>query len=73
MRARGYAVWELFGRWQVSHFEIVGTEGNLFNAAWNEAQVATTSRLRTEPAPVTDLHFTPGSPRAFQLGLEYRF
>ncbi|MGH7613904.1 MAG: hypothetical protein ACREMW_07690 [Gemmatimonadales bacterium] len=73
MTARGYAIWELVGRWQVSRFEIVATVDNLFNAAWNEAQFATTSRLRAEPAPVTELHYTPGAPRGFQLGLEYRF
>lgn len=73
VRARGYAIWELVGRWQVSRFEIVGTVDNLFNAAWNEAQFATISRLRTDPAPATELHFIPGAPRAFQLDREYRF
>ncbi|MGH7538772.1 MAG: TonB-dependent receptor domain-containing protein, partial [Gemmatimonadales bacterium] len=71
--ARGYAIWELFGRWEVSRFEFVATVDNLFNTAWNEAQFATTSRLVGDPAPVTELHFTPGSPRAIQLGLQYRF
>jgi len=46
---------------------------NLFGAQWNEAQFATTSRLRSEPMEVTELHFTPGAPRTVQLGLEYRF
>lgn len=30
---------------------------NLFDAEWNEAQFATTSRLRAETTPVTQLHF----------------
>ncbi|CAN5265275.1 hypothetical protein BH24GEM2_BH24GEM2_18320 [soil metagenome] len=46
---------------------------NLFGAQWNEAQFATTSRLRGEPMEVTELHFTPGARRTVQLGLEYRF
>lgn len=29
---------------------------------WNEAQFATTSQLKNETAPVTELHFTPGTP-----------
>ena len=37
------------------------------------AQFATTSRLRGEPAAVTELNFTPGTPRALQIGLDYRF
>jgi hypothetical protein len=49
------------------------TVDNLFDAAWNEAQFATTSRLRGEPAGVTELNFTPGAPRAIQLGIQTRF
>lgn len=30
------------------------------------------ARLRGEPHAVTENHFTPGTPRAFQLGIEYR-
>lgn len=71
--ARGYLVWESFASWRVSRFDVVLALENLFNARWNEAQFATTSRLRDEPAPVTELHFTPGAPRGMQLGVEYRF
>jgi hypothetical protein len=46
---------------------------NLFNAQWNEAQFATTSRLRGEAGPVTELHYTPGAPRRFSAGVEWRF
>ncbi|MEM7040729.1 MAG: TonB-dependent receptor, partial [Bacteroidota bacterium] len=42
---------------------------NLLNAEWNAAQFETTSRLRHETAPVTEVHFTPGSPRALNLSL----
>lgn len=45
---------------------------NLFDAQWNEAQFATTSRLRNEAAGVTELHFTPGAPRSAQFSIEYR-
>ncbi len=71
--ARGYLIWESFGSWRISRFEVVFTVDNLFNARWNEAQFATRSRLRGEPAPITELHFTPGAPRGMQLGVEYRF
>ena len=46
---------------------------NLTDTAWNEAQFATESRLSTEPAPVEELHFTPGLPRSFRLGVGIRF
>lgn len=35
---------------------------NIFNASWNETQFATESRLVNEPASVTEIHFTPGTP-----------
>jgi outer membrane receptor protein involved in Fe transport len=35
---------------------------NLFNTDWNETQFATESRLRNEPEPVEEIHFTPGVP-----------
>ncbi len=35
---------------------------NLFDTEWNETQFATESRLFDEPAPVEEIHFTPGTP-----------
>jgi len=35
---------------------------NLLNVDWNEAQFDTESRLFDEPAPVSELHYTPGTP-----------
>jgi hypothetical protein len=35
---------------------------NLLNSAWKEAQFETESRLRNEIEPVSEIHFTPGTP-----------
>ena len=35
---------------------------NIFDTEWNETQFATESRLFDEPAPVEEIHFTPGTP-----------
>lgn len=35
---------------------------NLFNTKWKETQFDTESRLQNEPAPVSEIHFTPGTP-----------
>lgn len=35
---------------------------NIFDVEWNEAQFETESRLFDEPVPVSELHFTPGTP-----------
>ncbi|MBX6331893.1 MAG: TonB-dependent receptor [Gemmatimonadaceae bacterium] len=73
VRAHGYTIWELFASYRLAQLRLYGAVDNLFDTAWNEAQFATTSRLPGEPAPVTELHFTPGSPRTLQMGIEYRF
>lgn len=46
---------------------------NLLNTKWEQATFAFASRLRNEPAPVTDIHFVPGSPRTFLMGLAWYF
>jgi outer membrane receptor protein involved in Fe transport len=46
---------------------------NLTDTDWDEAQFDTESRLRGEPAPVSELHFTPGNPRNVRAGVSYSF
>ena len=72
IRARGHALLETFATWRFGRLEATVTAENLLDADWNEAQFATTSRLQGERMPVTELHFTPGTPRIIQLGLTYR-
>ena len=69
--ARGYTITECFARRPVKRLEFGLAVDNLFGVAWNEAQFATTSRLRGEPTPITELHFTPGAPRAVQVSVAY--
>ena len=73
IRALGSTVVEVFASWRLGGAELLLAVDNLFDVDWNEAQFATTSRLRDEPAPVTELHFTPGAGRSVQLGAGYRF
>jgi len=73
VRAHGSTVWEVFGGWGIGPARAFFAIDNLFGVEWNEAQFATTSRLRGESARVTELHFTPGAPRSVQVGIEYRF
>jgi outer membrane receptor protein involved in Fe transport len=73
VRARGYMLGEIFGNYAIGRARLVATIDNVLDVRWNEAQFATTSRLRGERTAVTELHFTPGAPRSVQLGVEYRF
>jgi outer membrane receptor protein involved in Fe transport len=46
---------------------------NLFDTKWEQAVFAFESRLRTEAAGVTDIHFVPGNPRFVMGGLAWYF
>lgn len=46
---------------------------NLLNTEWNETQFATESRLQFEPAPVEEIHFTPGTPFFIKARIDYKF
>ncbi len=46
---------------------------NILNTAWKEAQFDTTSKLQNEAMPVSDIHFTSGTPRNVKVGLSYKF
>lgn len=46
---------------------------NLLNSEWNEAQFSTETRLKGEKNSVTELCYTPGNPRNFQISVSYRF
>jgi hypothetical protein len=60
--ALGYFVTDAALQYRFKKIELGLVAENIFNTRWNEAQFETTSRLRHEAAPVTELHFTPGNP-----------
>jgi outer membrane receptor protein involved in Fe transport len=70
--AQGHALLELFASRRVGALTFSAGVENLTNTRWNEAQFATTSRLRGESMGITELHYTPGAPRSFVVGVEYR-
>lgn len=73
LEARSQTLVNMNAGFEVGNVTIDAAVLNLFDADWNEAQFATESRLRGEATPVEELHFTPGAPRSFRLGLGYRF
>jgi len=60
--AKGYFLMDVSVNYTRSRYEIGLALENIFNSKWNEAQFATESRLMNEASPVTELHYTPGSP-----------
>jgi len=60
--ANGYFIADACINYTEPKYEIGLAIENLLNTTRNEAQFAIESRLRNEPAPITELNFTPGTP-----------
>ncbi len=60
--AKGYFLLDASFNYTQPKYEIGLSFENIANVKWNEAQFATESRLQNEISPVTELHFTPGTP-----------
>lgn len=61
--AKGYFVMDAVVNYTKKAFQIgLSIENLLNNKNWNEAQFDTESRLFNETDPVSELHYTPGSP-----------
>ena len=60
--AKGYFVTDASINYSKPKFELGFVIENLFDTKWNEAQFDTESRLKDEPSPISELHFTPGVP-----------
>lgn len=71
--AKGYFLLDAAVNYTRPKYEIGLAFENIFNIKWNEAQFATESRLKHEPAPVTELHYTPGTPFFVRLKLAVFF
>ena len=60
--AKGYFILDAAVNYSSKVWEAGVSVQNLLNTRWKETQFATESRLQNEPVPVTEIHFTPGSP-----------
>lgn len=69
--ARGYFLTDAVLNYTGKKFEFGLTVQNVLNRAWNEAQFDTESRLNNEIEPVSEIHFTPGTP--FNLSAHVSF
>ncbi len=71
--AKGYFLLDAVLAYKLSKFEFGLSAENLLNTVWNQAQFDTESRLFNEPAPVSELHFTPGTPFFLKGNISFRF
>lgn len=71
--ARGYLLADAVITFTKPRYEVGFSIENLTNVAWKEAQFLTESQLRGEKTPVSEIHFTPGSPFFLKACLSYFF
>ena len=73
VQALGYTLVDLSAQYKMKRVVLGLNIENLLNTQWNEAQFDTESRLRNELEPVSELHFTPGTPLAVKATFSYSF
>lgn len=71
--ARGYFLLDAVTGWKRNNWELGISAQNLLNAEWKEAQFETESRLQFETEPVSEIHYTPGTPLFAKGYVIFRF
>ena len=71
--AEGYFVTDMVLNYDKNHWGVGITVDNVFNTEWREAQFDTESRLQNEPTPVSEIHYTPGTPRFIKARVTFNF
>ena len=72
LTADGYMLLDAVLSYTLKKLEFKLTVENLMNVDWKEAQFETESKLRNEAEPVSEIHFTPGTPFFVKLGVMYK-
>ena len=67
--AEGYFILDAVLKYTHDRYEIGVSVENLLDTEWNETQFDTESRLANELEPVSEIHFTPGTPFFGRLSL----
>lgn len=73
VKAEGYFLLDMVAAYRVKKLEFHVSMENILNREWREAQFDTRSKLRTEPSPVAEIHYTPGIPFFLKGGISIIF
>ncbi|MEO1052851.1 MAG: TonB-dependent receptor [Bacteroidota bacterium] len=71
--AEGYFLLDARLNYSKPKFALSLSVENLLDSEWNEAQFDTESRLFNEAEPVSEIHFTPGTPFFLKAGISLFF
>lgn len=73
IKAQGYFIADVLLAYSWKKLELTIAIENISNQEWREAQFNTESRLQFEPNPVSEIHYTPGTPRSLRAGVSLKF
>ncbi len=73
VEAEGYVIADAVIGYQWKNWELKVSAENILNTKWREAQFDTESRLQFEQASVSEIHYTPGTPRFLKAGINFHF
>lgn len=73
LTASGYLLLDAVVSYTHKSLEFKLSGENLLNKNWKEAQFETESRLPGEENPVSEIHFTPGTPFFLKAGVSFSF
>jgi len=71
--ATGYFIWDGLISYTFKRWEIGLSVENILNVYWKEAQFDTETRLKGETVPVTQIDYTPGTPRSMKAYVTFYF
>ncbi len=73
VRTQGYFLLDLVAGYKLNKFDFFLSAENITNRKWREAQFNTESRLKFETDPISEIHYTPGTPAYIKAGISFSF
>jgi len=73
VKAQGYFITDMQLAYKWKKIELIISAENILDCKWREAQFDTESRLQFETQPVSEIHYTSGSPRFLKAGISFKF
>ncbi|HEV7781538.1 MAG TPA: TonB-dependent receptor [Chitinophagaceae bacterium] len=73
VKAEGYFLLDMVAAYRFKKFEFQLSVENMLNREWREAQFDTESKLKFETDPVSEIHYTPGTPSFIKAGITFNF
>jgi outer membrane receptor protein involved in Fe transport len=71
--AKGYTLLDAVIKYKYKNVQLGLQAENVWNTNWNEAQFETETKLKNETEPVSEIHFTSGTPLNIKASIAFQF